>query len=162
MPLVKSTLAAQLENIFNQKPATSADAAVSWAQAYTSYAASALSTASSLPVTAAANTGILVGAFTSAFNALATQAAAAVMVQGVMAFWQAMVWAGPTAAGTTASPGNAALAGALGAIFSDTSDKTASDKASELADAFDAGAKLVIVSDIPFAPPPTPIVGPIQ
>src|SRR5262245_17707661 len=124
MPLVKSSLAVDLENIFNQKPSTAADAAASWAQAYTTYAANALSTATSLPITAPANMGILVGAFTSAFNAMDSQAAAALMAQGVMAFWQAMVWVGSTAAGTTASPGNTALGGALGATFSDLSDKT--------------------------------------
>jgi hypothetical protein len=162
MPLMKSSLASELEKVFNEKPAVSPEAALRWAQAYVNYAAKALTSVSSLPITAPANMGILVGAFTVAFNSLAVQAAAAVMAQGVMAFWQAMVWVGPTAAGTSISPGNASLAGALGAIFSDLSEKSAGDKASELADAFDAGAKLVIVSDVLFVQPAPPVVGPIQ
>jgi hypothetical protein len=84
------------------------------------------------------------------------------MSQGVMAFWSAMVWVGSAAAGVTASPGNAALSGALGAVFSDTSKKSEGDKADQIADAFDSGAKLVIVSDIPFIQPAPPIVAPIS
>lgn len=161
MPLTKSSLASALEQALNQKSALPA-AAASWAQAYTTYAASALTSAGSLPVTAPANMGTLVGAFTAAFNSLGAQAAASMIAQGVVAFWQSMVWVGPTAAGSTISPGNTALAGALAACFTDLSDKSEGDKASELADAFDAGAKLVIVSDVLFVQPAPPVIGPIQ
>jgi hypothetical protein len=162
MPLMKSTLAQELENIFGSDPSSAPDAAMQWAKAYATYASNALSKAASLPVNAMAGQGTLVGPFTSAFNSQTAAGAAALMTQGIMLFWQTAAWTGPTAAGMTAVPGNAALAGALTAIFSDLSDKTPADKASELADAFDAGAKTVIVSDIPFAQPAPPIVGPIS
>jgi hypothetical protein len=162
MPLMKASLSRDLEAIFKSKPASSPAAAADWAKAYVAYAASALSGAASLPVTAAANLPILIGAFTGAFQALSPAGAAALMAQGVMGFWTAMVWVGPVAVGVTASPGNAALAGALGALFTDTSKKTESDKANQIADAFDIGAKLVIVSDIPIIQPAPPIVAPIS
>ena len=57
MSLSASTLASDLEQIFNAKPASAADAAADWAKAYQSYASAAMSTASSLPVTAPANFG---------------------------------------------------------------------------------------------------------
>ena len=79
-----------------------------------------------------------------------------------MSFWSAMAWVGPTAAGVTASPGNASLAGTLAALFADTSAKSERDRAAAIADAFDAGAKLVIVNDVPFAQPAPPIVGPVS
>jgi hypothetical protein len=161
MPLNKSSLASALEQALNQKSALPA-AAASWAQAYATYAASALTSAGSLPVTAPANMGTLVGAFMAAFNSLGAQAAASLIAQGVLAFWQSMIWVGPTAAGSTISPGNTALMGALAACFTDLSDKSEGDKAGELADAFDAGAKMVIVSDVPFVQPAPPIIGPIQ
>jgi hypothetical protein len=88
--------------------------------------------------------------------------AGALVAQGVVTFWQAIVWVGPTASGATAFPGNAALAPALVAIFADLSRKSPQDKANELADAFDAGARTVIVTDVPFVQPAPPIVGPIQ
>jgi hypothetical protein len=161
MPLMKSSLSQELESIFKRKPGSAAEAAADWAKAYVSYAASALSSAGSLPVTAMANLSMVVGAFTGAFQAQSAAGAAALMAQGVMGFWSAMVWVGPAAAGTTLSPGNFALTGALSAVFADTSKKSEGDKAGQIADAFDAGAKLVMVSDIPFVPGP-PIVAPIS
>ena len=121
-----------------------------------------MSTASSLPVTAPANFGILLGAFVGGLSALSSVTAGALVAQGLLAYWQAMAWVGPTAIGVTAFPGNAALAAALAATFSDVSKKSAADKAKELADAFDAGAKMVIVSDVPLIQPAPPIVGPIM
>jgi hypothetical protein len=162
MPLSASSLAQSLESVFNSKPASSADAALAWANAYQSYATSALSTAASLPVTAPANFSILLGAFQGGLSALASPAAGALVAQGIVAYWQAMVWTGPTAAGTTAFAGNATLAAALAAVFSDLSDKSAAQKANDLANAFDAGARMVIVSDVPFIQPAPPIVGPIM
>jgi hypothetical protein len=161
MPLLKSSLSQELESIFKRKPGSAAEAAAGWAQAYVAYAASAQSGVGSLPVTATANLSLLTGAFTGAFQAPSAAGAAALLAQGVMGFWSTMVWVGPAAAGTTVSPGNFALMGALGACFSDTSKKSESDKAGQIADAFDAGAKLVMVSDVPFVPGP-PIVGPIS
>lgn len=161
MPLSASTLAQDLERVLNAKPAASVDAARAWASAYQSYASAALSTAASLPVTAPANFGILLGAFTGGLSALASVTAGALIGQGILAYWQAMAWAGPAAAGVTAFPGNAALPSALAALFADLSGKSAADKANELAQAFDGGARTVIVSDVPFVPGP-PIVGPIM
>ncbi len=162
MPLMKSGLSQQLESILKRRPASAPEAGADWAQAYVSYAASALSGAGSLPVTAMASLSLVTSAFTGAFQAQSPAGAAALMAQGVMGFWSAMVWVGPTAAGTTVAPGNFALSAALGAVFSDTSKKSEGDKASEIADAFDAGAKLVMVSDIPFIQPAPPIVAPIS
>jgi len=162
MPLMKASLSRDLEAIFKRKPSSPPEAAVDWARAYVAYAGSALSGAAGLPVTAPANLAILIGAFTGAFQAQSPAGAAALMAQGVMGFWSAMAWVGPTAAGVTASPGNAALAGALGAVFSDTSKKSEGDKANQIADAFDTGAKLVIVSDILFIQPAPPVVAPIS
>lgn len=162
MPLMKATLARQLEASLKRRPQSAAEAASDWATAYVAYASLALSAAASLPTTASANQGILLGGFTSAFQAQSPSSAAASITQAVITFWTAMVWTGPAAAGTTVSPGNAALSSALSALFSDTGSKTEADKARELADAFDAGAKLVIVNDIPLVQPAPPIVGPIS
>ncbi|MES1164422.1 MAG: hypothetical protein ABUR63_01590 [Verrucomicrobiota bacterium] len=160
--MLKSTLAQQLEKQFGAKPASAAQAASDWASAYVSYASSALSAATSLPVTATANQGLLVAAFTAAFQTLSSSGAAAAMAQGVTGFWAAMVWAGPLAVGSTVFPGNAALSPALAAIFADTSQQSDADKARALADAFDAGAKMVMVNDVPLIQPAPPIVGPIS
>lgn len=151
MPLMKSSLSQELESIFKRKPGSAAEAAADWAKAYVSYAASGLSGAGSLPVTAMANLSLVVGAFTGALQTQSASGAAALMAQGVMGFWSAMVWAGPAAAGTTISPGNFALIGALSAVFADTSKQSEGDKAGQIADAFDAGAKLVMVGDVLFA-----------
>jgi hypothetical protein len=162
MPLSASTLAQDLERVFNAKPVSAADAAAAWANAYQTYATGALSVAASLPVGAPANFGILLGAFTGGLSAFTAVSAGALIAQGIAAYWQAMAWVGPTAAGVTAFPGNVALAAALGALFADLSGKSAADKANDLASAFDAGAKAVVVSDVPFVQPLPPIVGPIN
>lgn len=162
MSLSASTLASDLEQIFKAKPASTADAAADWAKAYQSYASAAMSTASSLPITAPANFGLLLGAFTGGLSALSSVTAGALVAQGILAYWQAIAWVGPTAAGTTAFPGNAALATALAATFADVSKKSAADKAREIADAFDAGAKMVIASEMTLSVPPVPMVGPIN
>ncbi len=160
MPLSASTLAQDLERVFNAKPASVANAAAEWANAYQTYATGALSVAASLPVGAPANFGILLGAFTAGLSALTSVTAAALIAQGAAAYWQAMTWLGPAAAGVTLFPGNVALAATLAAVFGDLSGKSAADKANDLANAFDAGARAVVVSDQPFAPGP-PVVGPI-
>jgi hypothetical protein len=162
MALLKSTLAQRLEKQFGAKPSSSAQAASDWASAYVSYASSALSAATSLPVTATANQSLLVAAFTAAFQSMSPSGAAALMAQGVTGFWTAMVWAGPVAVGSTVFPGNATLSSTLSSIFDDTSRQSDADKARALADAFDAGAKTVIVNDIPLTQPAPPIVGPIS
>ena len=162
MPLMKSGLAQDLEDIFTRRPASVADAAAAWAKAYVSYAAGAMSTGSSLAVSASAGIAPLTGAFTGALGAQASQATAAAMTQGVVAFWQSIAWVGATAAGLTMVPGNMTLTSSLSAIFADTSEASAGAKASQVADAFDAGAKSVVVSDIPFIQPAPPIVGPIS
>lgn len=161
MPLSASALAQELERVFTTKSASSVDAAAAWANAYRTYATGALSVAASLPVGAPANFGILLGAFTAGLSALTAVTAAALIAYGITAYWQAMIWTGPTAAGTTVFPGNAALAATLGGIFADLSGKSATDKANDLATAFDAGARAVVVSDVPFVQPAPPIVGPI-
>src|SRR5215510_7996046 len=161
MPLNQSALANDLERILGAKHASVADAASAWANAYRSYAQGALSTAASLPVTVAVNAPTLLGGFTAGLSALTSATAGAIIAQSITTFWQAMAWVGPTAAGTTSFPGNPALAGALAAVFNDLSGKSAAAKASDLASAFDAGAKAVVVSDVPFIPGAT-IVGPIM
>jgi hypothetical protein len=164
MPLAKDTLARQLESVLGSKPASSAQAASDWAAAYTAYAAGALSAAGSLPVTAPANQPLLTAGFLGGFQAQTSAGAAALIAQGVMGFWTAMVWTGATAVGVTVFPGNAALSGALASIFGDAPAKGDDDgaRARRLADAFDAGAKAVIVSDVPVVQPAPPIVGAIS
>ena len=162
MPLEKSALAQELENIVTQKPSSSAEAALQWANAYVTYASGALSKAGSLPTNAQANLGILNGAFTAALNSMTAATAASLMAQGIMTYWQAIVWVGPVASGVTVVPGNVTLIASLVAIFLDLSKKTPAEKAREFADAFDIGAKMVIVSDVPFVQPAPPIVGPIS
>ena len=161
MALSKQSLAGQIQDLFESEPSSPVEAAQKWASAYLSYAAGALSSLGSLPTTAQAGEGTLVGAFTAALNSLSGASAGALMGQGVVAYWQAMAWLGPTAAGVTVVPGNFALPGALAAIFLDLSGQTAREKASRVADAFDAGARAVMVSDQPFAPV-SPVVAPIQ
>lgn len=161
MPLIKATLAMDLESALNKNPAASALAAQDWAKTYVSYAGNAMSSAGSLPVNAQGNMSILVGAFSAGLNAMSVAGAAAAMAQGVMAFWQAIAWAGPAASGATAGPGNSALASALQAIFSDLSEKSVSEKANALADAFDAGARMVIASEVQTVSS-APLVGPIN
>jgi len=161
MALQKSTLSQSLEKQFGEKPASAAQAALEWASAYVSYAAAALSKGGSLPVTALANQALVVSAFTTALQAQTSSGAAAAMAQGVQAFWTALVWVGPTTTGTTLFPGNATLAAQLSSIFADTSQQSDADKARALADAFDAGARLVLVNDIQI-PAGAPTVGPIS
>ena len=159
MALIKSSLRQKLESVLDAQP-KSADAAGSdWANAYLDYASLAMSSMSSLPVTASASLGLLVSAFTAGFQAQGSSAAGAQIAQGVSSFWSAQAWVGPGLVGTTASPGNEALASSLSAIFADTSGSNA-DKASALADAFDSGAKSVMVSDV--SPVPVTVVGPIS
>ena len=162
MPLMKSGLAQDLEDVFTRRPASVADAAAAWAKAYVSYASAAMSSASSAAVSASAGLAPLTAAFTAALGSQASQAAAAAMTQGVVTFWQSMVWIGATAAGMTMVPGNMALTNGLSAVFSDTSEASAGAKGSRVADAFDAGAKSVIVNDIPLIQPGPPIIGPIS
>ncbi len=161
MPLIKSSLASALQGIIESKPEPTASAASDWARAYVSYAASAMSTASSLATNATGNQGILLGAFTSAFGSRSASSAASTIAQGVISFWQAIVWSGATAAGSTTSPGNLGLASALAGLFGDTAEASAGEKASRLADAFDAGARQVIVTDV-LTSTGVPVVGPIQ
>ncbi len=161
MALQKSTLAQKLEQQFGAKPASSAQAASDWASAYVSYAAAAMSTGGSLPITAMASQSLLVAAFTAAFQTQSSSGAAAAMAQGVAGFWTAMVWIGPGMVGTTVFPGNSTLSSALAQIFGDTSQQSDADKAQALADAFDAGAKMVMVNDVQVPPLP-PIMGPIS
>jgi hypothetical protein len=162
MPLMKSSLADALANLFESEPSSPADAGQRWAQAYLSYASAALSPTGGVPVNAAAGLSVLGGAFTSALGTHDAAGSAGAMSTGVTAFWQMMIWTGAAAAGVTAAPGNFALTPALTAIFGDTGQAGVRDKADRIADAFDAGAKMVIVVDTPFVQPAPPVVGPIQ
>jgi hypothetical protein len=161
MPLVKETLQSQLRRIIESMPER-APAPQEWAMAYLSYASTAMSGASSFPVTAMANAGILIGAFTGAFASESASGSANAIAGGIQSFWQAMVWAGATASGTTLSAGNYGLSASLQGIFGDVEEKSAADKAGEIADAFHSGAGEVMVMDIPFAQPAPPITGPIS
>lgn len=161
MPLIKATLKSQLQQVLESMPEQGAAPSL-WAMAYVSYASSAMSSASSFPVTAMANLGILVGGFTSAFSSESSSDAASAIASSVKAFWQAMVWTGATAAGATTSAGNNALSSSLESIFGDVEEKSASDKAGELADALHSGATEVMVNDIPYVQPAPPITGPIS
>lgn len=163
MPLMKTILAQDIEIILDKgKPSSLAEAATQWSKAYISYASSALSKAGSLPTNAQALQGILTGAFTSAFGTLTAATAASLISQGIMTFWRAIVWVGPTASGFTIIPGNNTLTASLSAVYMDLGEKTSSDKARDFSDAFDAGAKTVMVYDTPYAQPAQPVFGPIS
>lgn len=161
MSLNKSTLSSALEDVLTKKQSLD-EAALSWAKAYVSYAQNAMSSASSLPTNAMGNLSILQGAFLGAFQARSSSGAAAAVSAGVMSFWTAIIWVGATAAGATIVPGNFSLSGSLTAIFANSEQKSESEKAGALADAFDSGAKQVLVLDIPYAQPAPPISGPIS
>ena len=161
MPLVKSTLANALENLFTNNPGSVPEAAQKWAQAYLSYASAAITSTGGSGVNAMAGLGSLTGAFSGALQAMAPPAAAAAMAAGVTAFWLSIIWVGP-ATGVTVSPGNAALAGALAAVFSNLGKLSPAEKANAIADAFDAGAKLVMVLDTIPGTPPVLVTAPIQ
>jgi hypothetical protein len=162
VPLSRSTLAKALEDALRRRPDAPAVAASDWARAYVAYAAGALTTAASVPTNASANQSVLTGVFTAAFTAGAAAAAANLIGQGVMAFWMAIVWSGPTATGATTVPGNLGLAATLAALFADVGGRSLAEKAGRFADAFDAGARQVVVTDVPAVQPAPPIVGPIH
>jgi len=162
MALSGASLKSGLEALFRQRPDSAAQAADTWANAYGSYAGGAMTSAGSLATNAAASFGILSGAFNSALQARSPAGAAALMGQGVMAFWQAIVWASPGGfVGATTVPGNFSLIAALTGIFADLQEKSEADQAGELADAFDAGARMVMVTDI-HAVSGVTVVGPIN
>jgi len=161
MPLIKPSLSSDLERALEEEPSLE-EAALKWAQAYSAYAQKAMSSASSLPTNASGNVGMLQSAFSGALRAQTASGAAAAMGSGVMSFWSAIVWVGAAASGSTLVPGNFSLVGALTQVFSDTEQKSAAEKAGALADAFDAGAKQVVVMDIPFVQPAPPIIGRIS
>ncbi len=161
MALVKISLKSQLQQIIESFP-EKGPAPSMWALAYTSYASTAMSAVSSLPVTAMANMSILQGAFSGGFSSESVSDCASAIANGVKSFWQAMVWVGPSAAGSTTSAGNSSLSSSLESIFGDVEEKSASDKAGELADAFHSGATEVMVNDILFVQPSSPVSGPIS
>jgi hypothetical protein len=162
MPLIKATLANALTSVFDTRPSAVPEAAFQWADAYLGFARGAIATAGGMAVNAQAGFPVLLGAFTAGLSALQAQASASIIAQGVTAFWQMMIWTGPTAAGFTIVPGNFALAPALGAIFASVAEESSRDKAARFADAFDLNARMVIVSEVPFVQPAPPIVGPIH
>lgn len=161
MPLSKSDLADALEKVFAASPASPADAAMQWAKAYAGYAGAAMTVAASLPITAPANFSLLLNGFQGGLAALTPVTAGNLIAQGITTFWQSMAWLGPLAAGTTSYAGNSALGPMLSLTFADLRNKTPEEKAGELADAFDLGARLVMVSDVPLIQPAPTIIGPI-
>lgn len=162
MPLVKSTLANDLENVFKNNPGSVPEAAQKWAQAYVSYAGAAMTSTGGSAVNAMAGLSSLTSAFAGALQAMAPPAAGAAMAAGVSTFWLSIAWVG-AATGVTVSPGNPALAGALASVFSNLDKLSPSEKANAVADAFDGGAKLVMVLDtIPAVPSPILVTAPIQ
>ena len=160
MPLVKSSLSSALADVFTNYPGSKSEAGQKWAQAYVSYASAALSPTGGTGVNAMAGLSSLASAFTSALQQEDPNGTAGAMATGVQTFWQSISWVG-SATGSTIVPGNFALTSALAAVFSDLGQSSASDKADKVADAFDGGAKTVMVLDIlPGTVPP--VTGPIQ
>jgi hypothetical protein len=160
MPLVKSSLSSALADIFANYPSSKSEAGQKWAQAYVSYAAAAMSPTGGTGVNAMAGLSSLTSAFTGALQQEDPNGTASAMATGVQAFWQSISWVG-AATGSTTVPGNFALTSALAAVFSDLGESSASDKADKVADAFDGGAKTVMVLDVIPATPP-PVLGPIS
>ena len=159
MPLVKSSFASALANVFANYPSSKSEAGQKLAQAYVSYASAALSPTGGTGVNAMAGLSSLTSAFTGALQQEDPNGTASAMATGVQTFWQSISWVG-AAVGVTTVPGNFTLATALGSVFSDLGQSSASDKADKVADAFDGGAKTVMVLDT--TPPAVVTVGPIQ
>ncbi len=159
MPLVTSSLASALANVFANYPSSKSEAGQKLAQAYVSYASAALSPTGGTGVNAMAGLSSLTSAFTGALQQEDPNGTASAMATGVQTFWQSISWVG-AAVGVTTVPGNFALASALGSVFSDLGQRSASDKADKVAEAFDGGAKTVMVLDT--TPPAVVTVGPIQ
>jgi hypothetical protein len=103
----------------------------------------------------------LTSAFTAAFAQEDPNGTASAIATGVQAFWQSISWVGAAAVGVTTVPGNFTLTSALAAVFSDLGQSSASDKADKVADAFDGGAKTVMVLDT-LTSTGVPTLGPIQ
>ncbi len=161
MTLNKASLSSALEDVLTSKQSLD-EAVVAWGKAYVSYAQNAMSTVTSLPTNAMGNLSILQGAFLGAFQSQTAPAAAAAISAGIMSFWTAIIWVGPTASGATIVPGNFSLSGSLTAIFANSQQMSEAEKATALAGAFDTGAKQVLVLDVPYAQPAPPISGPIS
>jgi hypothetical protein len=160
MPLVKASLASALADIFANYPASKSEAGQKWAQAYVSYASAAMSPTGGTGVNAMAGLSSLASAFEGALQQEDPNGTGSAMATGVQTFWQSISWVG-SATGSTTVPGNFALSSALAGVFSDLGESSATEKGDKVADAFDAGAKAVIVLDINNASGvPTP--GPIQ
>jgi len=160
MPLVKSSLASSLADVFANYPSSKSEAGQKWAQAYVSYAAAAMSPTGGTGVNAMAGLSSLASAFTGALQQEDPNGTASAMATGVQTFWQSISWVG-AATGVTTVPGDFALTSALAAVFSDLGDSSASAKADSVADAFDGGAKTVMVLDT-IPGPTAPVLGPIQ
>ena len=161
MPLVKSSLSSALANVFANHPSSKSDAGQQWAQAYVSYAAAAMSPTGGTGVNAMAGLSSLASAFTSALQQEDPNGTASTMSTGVQTFWQSISWVGAAAVGVTTVPGNFGLTSALASVFSDLGESSASDKANQVADAFDSGAKTVMVQDT-LTSTGVPTLGPIQ
>jgi hypothetical protein len=161
VPLVKSSLASALAQIFADYPSSKSAAGQQWAQAYVSYAAAALSPTGGIGVNAMAGLSSLAGAFAGALQQEDPNGTASAMATGVQSFWQSISWVGAAAVGVTTVPGNFALTSALAAVFGDLGDSPARDKADRVADAFDGGAKTVMVLDT-LTSTGVPTLGPIQ
>lgn len=161
MPLVKSSLASALADVFANYPSSKSEAGQKWAQAYVSYAAAALSPTGGTGVNAMAGLSSLASAFSGALQQEAPNGTASAMATGVQTFWQTISWVGAAAVGVTTVPGNFALTSSLAAVFSDLGESSASQKADAVADSFDAGAKTVMVLDT-LTSTGVPTLGPIQ
>jgi len=161
MPLIKSSLSSALADVFANYPSSKDEAGQKWAQAYVSYAAAALSPTGGTGVNAMAGLSSLASAFSGALRQEDPNGAASAMATGVQTFWQSISWVG-AAVGVTTVPGNFALSSALAAVFSDLGESSATDKGDRVADAFDAGAKTVMVLDTIPGVPPVPVLGPIS
>ena len=129
MPLNKSSLAAQLKDLFEGKPAYPADVSEAgrrWASVYRSYAAQALA-GPTAPVAAmlSAAEPVLAAALANGFTAAATGGPAALssaMGSAFAAFWLPVKFAPsppapPTVAGVVSLALPATLAGLLAAVF---------------------------------------------
>lgn len=167
MPLVAATLQGALAPIFapGAQPHTPDEAALRWAQAIGTYAATAQSPTGGLATNVAASVPGLQSALASAFGNPRAQAAQTAQAIGsaLVAFWTPVLFAG-AAVGTVVTAAavgpaaQASLTTAWAALA--VSRASASDAAQQIAAAIDAACHLVVVLDT-FPPPVPPVVGPV-
>jgi hypothetical protein len=162
--LSSSTLETQLRSLFlgPDFPRTPQDAADRWANAYLTYAGSAVAAPGGSPVGLSAPlfSSPLAGAFGANDPSTTAQAFGAAM----LAFWTPVTWAGPAVGGATTLVGGAATlpVAVLGLMASLAASRaTAAQAATTWANALHAATILTVVTYV-LPLPASPVIAPIS